>query len=88
MPVIVISDTTFKKNVIPATFASYCRDAVSINQTSYHVTAKIAITGVRVDRGIQSIKKRHERSVEISILKLLWKRGEVVVDDDLVDDED
>ena len=87
MPVIVISDTTLKKNVIPATFASYCRDAVSINQTSYHVTAKIAITGVRVDRDIQSIIKCHERSAEISILKL-WKRGEVVVDDDLVDDED
>ena len=88
MPVIVISDTTLKKNVILATFASYCRDVVSINQTSYHVNAKIAITGVRVDRDIQSIIKCHERSAEISILKLLWKRGEVVVDDDLVDDED
>ena len=59
-----------------------------MHKTSYNVTAKIAVTGIRVDRDIQTIVQRHERSAELAILKLLWKRGEVVVDEDVVDDED
>ena len=57
-----------------------------MHKTSYNVTAKIAVTVIRVD--IQTIVQRHERSAELAILKLLWKRGEVVVDEDVVDDED